>query len=210
MASSTQENIKDLSRFKRAFLPTRIEAASLLIGSFLFLLIINTFSFFRTIGGENYTLASELIRSYIERLLAPTDNQQGSQILTVVFWMFIGIMAYLIVWIIVSVIQAYNSDVHGSKRLVLPQGSSSKRIFHEYVLRLAIRILATIMFLYWIYLLLAGFLPYASQTFLKSMTDISLKNLLWTGWSVLVLAGSVFVAVIFARCIVLRERVFGS
>jgi hypothetical protein len=210
MATSTQENIKDTSRFRRAFLPTPFEAVTLVVGSFIFLLAINSISFFRSIGEQNYSQVSDFISTYVEKLLAPTNNQQASRILTVFFWMFIGIMAYLAVWVISGLIRAYNSDVHSSRHWIMPQGSSRSKIFNEFILRLVVRLLATIMFFYWIYLLLVGILPYASYTFLESITHMTINGTVLLVWSVLALAGSVFVAMIFARCIVLRERVFGS
>ena len=210
MAASTQENIKDTSRFRRAFLPTPVEVVALTLISFFFLLAVNTFSVFRVIGGKNYDQATELIRTYMERLLAPTNNQQGSQILTVLFCMFIGIIAYFVVWGITGLIKTYGSDVKGSKRFVMPQGASRTKIFDEFVQRLFLRVLATIMFVYWLYLLLAGILPKISEVFLENITTFSLASVTKVGLSVLALAASIFVAMIFARCIVLRERVFSS
>ncbi len=66
------------------------------------------------------------------------------------------------------------------------------------------------MFLYWLYMLLAGILPYASITFLESITHFSLKPVSMVAMSTGILAGSLFVAMVFARCIVLRVRVFGG
>ncbi len=210
MADFPEQQNQDSKRLKRAFIPSPLEIAVLMIGSFLFLVAVNSLPAFRSVDGANYELVIGYIQDVAEKLLAPVNNQQGSTVLTVLFWMVIGMAVYFSLWIINGLITSYRSDVTRTKGMIVPRGYSDKKVFHETVLRLTVRVFSTGLFLYWIYLLFAGILPYASSTFLNSITDFSLKSIGMVVASTAILAGSIFVAIVFTRCIVLRDRVFGS
>lgn len=210
MPHTTREESEDSHHIKKAFVPSRTERWALPLTSFLVLLGLNLLPAIRSQNGANYAIASDFIREWIEKALAPTNNQQASQILTIIFWMVIGAAVYIILWILMSLIANYRRDVLTTRGMILPAGYNKDAAWHETLLRMLVRIMSTLVFLYWIYLLLAGILPYTSVLFLNSVTELTIKSVLQAGAAVLILAGSLFMASIFARCVVLRERVFGS
>lgn len=210
MAHTTSDESQEITHWKRALLPTKVEVYSLLIGCFLLLFALNTLPVIRTIDGVNYALTTEYIRGYVEKILAPTNNQQGSQILTVLLWMVIGMVMYILVWVIVSLISNYRKDIPDTKGMVLPRGYDSGSAWHETILKIIIRLLSTIFLLYWIYLLLAAILPYTSLIFINSLADFSIKSAATVLVATAMLAAAVFAMFVFARCVVLRERVFFS
>ncbi len=197
-------------RLKKAFIPSKQEITALLTGSFFVLLILNSFPAIKQINNASYVLITEFIREAIEKIVAPTNNQQGSKILTVVFWMVVGMFVYVIIYVIANIISNYRNDVVNTGGMILPANSKKEKVWHETILRIIVRVLATVMFFYWLYLLLAGILPNASTMFLNAFTELTVISVLQATSAVVILALSVFVAMLFARCIVLRERVFGS
>lgn len=211
MPHTTREETQEGQRFRRAILPTLNESLVLLIGSFLFLVAINAIPAFRNnVDGQEYSMFSDFMKSNAERLLAPTNNQQGSTILTIALWMVVGIIAYVVVTIIVSTVRAYRSDVKITRDLILPQGVSASKSSHEFFLRLLVRLFATIMFLYWLYLIFASILPYTSDLIINNLGTWTVSSVSYVLLAPIVLAASIFMTMIYARCIVLRERVFNS
>lgn len=209
MAHTAHEELAEGDHLKRAFVPTRVELSALLITSFLLLLTLNVLPAIQSVASANYTMLTEYIREIIERLLAPTNNQQASVVLTAVFWMAIGIIVYLVIWVIASTYASYRGDVVHTKGMVLPASYNKHAAWHETLFRWCVRILATLMFLYWSYLFLASILPFTSQLFLASFSVMSAYSVVTAIGSVVLLAASLFAAIVLSRCIVLRERVFG-
>ncbi len=210
MAHLNSDESQEASHWKRALLPTKVEIYSLLTGCFLILLALNTLPVIRTIDGVNYTLTTEYIRGFVEKILAPTNNQDASKILTVILWMAIGMVMYIFVWVVSSLIANYRKDIPMTHGMVLPRGYNSGDAWHETILKFVIRILATIFFLYWIYILLAAILPYTSLLFINSLADFSIKSIPTVLVATAMLAGAVYTLFVFARCVILRERVFVS
>lgn len=211
MPHTTREEDEEGHHVRRALLPTLPEILILLIGSFLVLVVLNVLPAVKNnLDGQDYTMFSEFVQSHVERILAPTNNQQGSTVLTIAFWMVVGIISYLLVWIVGSTIAAYRSDVTVSRNIILPQGASKSKVKHEVFLRMLVRLFATIMFFYWLYLLLASIVPYSSGLFLEHLGDLNIRATAMVAWGTIALAASVFMLMIYARCIVLRERVFTS
>ncbi len=210
MAHTTREEKDDSAHFRRALLPTLAETIALLSGSLLFLIALNLIPAVRFFNDVNYSMVTDYVRETVEKVLAPTDNQGTSRILTVVLWMVVGMIAYIIVWFVGSMIANYRRDITETRGMTLPANFNRDDAWHETILRIIIRVLTSIALLYWIYLLLAAILPYASSLFLANITDFGISSLAALVLSVLILAGSIFVAMIFARCMVLRERVFSG
>jgi len=210
MSHNTHAESHELERLKRAFIPSKIEILSLSLGSSFVLLVLNLLPAIRQFNGTNYALMTEYIREVMEKLLAPTNNQSSSVVLTIIFWMVVGMFVYIIIWIVGNLISNYRRDILNTKNMVLPITYNKNSGWHETFLRMLVRALSTIMFLYWAYLLFAGILPNASAMFLDSFNEFSIRSILQIIGSIIVLSLSVFVATVFARCIFLRERVFND
>lgn len=210
MSHTIHEESLESEHVKRAFIPSKTEALGLLGGSFLALLSLNMLKAVRVFGNVDYSQLTLYLQDKIEKLLAPTNNQRASTVLTMVLWMTIGVAMYIIVWTIARWLASYRRDVAETKGMVLPANFDKNADWHQSVFRIAVRLLSTIAFLYWLYLLLAWILPFASGLFLDSIKALSVDSIAAVIIAVVSLAGSIFVAMVFARCIVLRERVFES
>lgn len=208
MTHSTHDDMNEATRLRRAFVPSLAEFILLVLGSLISLVLLNVLPAVRSVGGTNYLLAVEYMQSWVERLLAPTNNQQASQVLSIVFWVVIGIIVYVIVWLLITQLKNYRSDVVGTKGMVVPNSKQSLPALSESVARILVRILSTLLFLYWQYLFFAAILPYASDLTLRGFTSMDIVSVWYVASATFIVAGSVFMTFVFARCVVLRERVF--
>lgn len=198
----------DVDHSNRAFRPTLVETVSLLFISLMALIFVNLLPALSAERSTEYTEITSYTKDFIERTVAPVENQQTSNIMVLAFWSAVGVALYVIVWLIATVIHGYKNDLPPSKSFVMPQGMIHQGIWYSAIGRVLVRFLATLGFLYWLYLLLGSIFPFVSSNFLDALTDLPNIWPLVVLSSVILLAISLYVAVILARCIFLRERVF--
>ena len=195
---------------KRAFIPTIFEIVVLTFVSLAALIAVNILPALRAGHVEDYSLFSDYTRDFVERLVAPIENQQTSNIIVIMLWLSVGVISYLVVWVIATIIHAYQNDLPPSHGFILPRGIIQRKVWYSALGRVLVRVLATIGLLYWTYLLLGSIFPFASSSFLEAVTELPQMWPLVILSSVLLTAISLFVTIILLRSIFLRERVFGS
>ncbi len=210
MTHSVTDSTQEREHFRRALLPSKMELIVLPILSFLFLVLINSTTYLRSVDGTEYTLAIEYTQVRFKEALKFADQQISSMILTVVLWMFIGVVVYVLLWFAISSYKAYKDDMTPTKGMVLPRGYRSSSVIHEAIARICLRVIAGVLLMFWVYMLFAEMLPYASSMLLEGMMSFSLLSVLRVIWAVIILTGSVFIVFVLARFVVLRERVFSS
>lgn len=202
----------EVDHSKRAFIPTVFEIAMLTLISILALALVNLLPALRAGQVENYSLYGGYLGDFIENLIAPIENQQTSNIIVIGFWATVGLISYIVVWAVINVIHAYKNDIPPSKAkgFIMPRNSEQKDIWYSSLGRVLIRVLASLGLLYWLYLLLGSIFPFASSNFLLAVTELPRMWPVAVLSSIVLLVISLYVMIILARCIFLRERVFQS
>ncbi len=198
----------DTKRTNRAFTPSKLELIALPIFSLLFLTGSNAFTYFRTVDDVNYLVVTDYMQARFRSALGTIDELLGPTALTVLFWMVVGLVVYVIAWLIYTTYTAYKNDIPVTRGMVVPKEYNQSKVLHESIARFLVRLIATILFVVWMYTFFAEILPYASRTYLAAITSFSLSSLGMIVWSVLLLSASVFSFFLLVRCIVLRDRVF--
>jgi hypothetical protein len=74
MPHTTQEEFQEGDHLRRAFTPTWIESILLVIFSFLALIGLNSMSAFKTLDGVHYDQVADLLKTYTQKILAPTNK----------------------------------------------------------------------------------------------------------------------------------------
>ena len=196
-------------RTLRALLPSKTELIGLPVISLAFLAIINSFGFLRRVGTTDYTLLVEYIQARTKEALSYIDSVIGNTIPTLLFWMFIGIIVYVLLWLAVGTWRTWRSDLPPEgKGMITPYDYNRNRVLRTSIVHVLVRFLAALALTVWIYMLFAETLPYTSQLFIKGAVDMDLHSIYRCGLAGLMLAGWFFITSVLARCVVLRERVF--
>lgn len=200
---------EDIRQVARVFLPTPTELISLFILSFLALVLINSFSFLRTVEGQNYTLVIEYIQIRVREALTYVDGILGPTIPLVILWMFIGMIVYLILWFMIGAWRAWREDLPpDGPGMIVPKEYSHAKGLRRTILRILLRTTVGVLLLVWFFIFFASVLPKINSMFLEGSTELK------RAWLCLVasalLAGSLFIMAILARCLVMRTRVFES
>lgn len=190
------------------FVPTKLELFALITSSLAILVLLNMMSAVKKVNAGDYVQVSEYIKSYVQKFLEPTESRFGATIFTFLFWMVIGILSYMFVWVIVTIYISYKNDRPWDGHMILPKDFSKSRAGHEVLTRFLIRTLALLSLLFWLYLFFVKLLPSASNMFLESVGEFNLESVFKFFFSILSLAGSMFVVSILARFVMLRTRVF--
>ncbi len=195
---------------KRAFTPTKVELIVLPIISLLFLVASNTFTYFRTVDNVNYIIVTDYMQLRFKSALSTLDELLGATLLTVAFWMIIGLIVYIIAWLSYTMYVTYKNEIPITKGMALPKEYNRSKVLHDSIARFLTRVISTVLFVIWLYVFFAEILPFISITFLNGITAAGLGFLVPVVWSVVALAGSIFIFSLLIRCMVLRDRVFGS
>jgi hypothetical protein len=205
MASQNIETERTL----RAFFPSKLELISLPLFSLVFLAITNSFQLLRRVEGKDYLLIIEYMQLRFKEALSYLDTILGSTIPLVIFWMFVGIIVYIMLWVAIGAWTAYRDDLPADgKRMIVPKGYNHAKVLRGSLVHIFTRVISGGLLIVWIYLLFAELLPYSSRLFLKGIEVISLDNTYRCLIAVLIMAGSIFVTSVLTRCVVLRDRVF--
>ena len=136
------EHTIENERAFRAFVPSKLELIILPIASLLFLTVTNSVGLLRSVDGQNYLLVVDYMQARLKDALSAIDRIVGFTIPLVVFWMFIGVIAYLLLWLALGAYNAYRTDVPQVKGMVVPNGYNRSKIFHESLVRFFTRALA--------------------------------------------------------------------
>lgn len=196
-------------RFLRAFIPSKMELVALPVFSLLFLTLINSFQFLRSAGSQNYTLIVEFVQLRVRETLSYIDSIAGNTLPTLLFWMLVGTIVYVLLWVGFGAWQTWRNDLPpGGKRMIVPHGYNHGKLLRGSIVHLLVRSLAIVLLTIWGYYLFAEVLPYLSSTFLKGFETLSLNSVWRILSAVIGLAFSLFFTFVLARCVVLRERVF--
>src|SRR5688572_17096115 len=110
------DNSSDSKRTLRAFIPSKLEAIIIPIAVFLFLVVSNSMTLLQTIDGKSYPLLTEYLQVQATRLLTTLDEVVGPRLPLIMFWMAIGIIAYVICWFVYIIFTTYKSDVLSIKK----------------------------------------------------------------------------------------------
>lgn len=205
MASQNLESERTL----RAFLPSKMEMISLPLISLAFLTAANSFQWLRTVDGRNYMLVIEYMQLRVRGVLSYLDSVLGATAPLLIFWMFIGLIVYVLLWAAIGAWKSYQEDLPADgKRMIVPKGYNHARVLRGSIVHIFVRILATAMLIVWIYQIFARILPYASSLFLRGFETISFQTAAYCLLAILIVAASAFVTSILSRCTVLRDRVF--
>ncbi len=199
----------ETERTLRAFIPTRFELIALPSTSLLFLTLSNSFELLRSVDGRNYLMVINFMEAQVKSFLGVIDRLIGATAPLVVFWMFVGIIVYILLWLGMGAYSTYKNDLPSEKGMIVPANYNHARVLRGSIVHLLVRILAGGLLLIWLYLLFAEVLPYASEIFLKGIEKISLKTLYYGALSALVLSAWLFTITVLARCVMLRDRIFG-
>lgn len=192
-----------------ALLPSKAELIVLPILSLVFLALINSFHFLRRVNNTDYTLLVEYVQARTKEALKFIDELIGNTIPTLLFWMFIGIIVYVLLWLAIGAWRTWRSDLPPEgKDMITPYDYNHAKVLRASIAHVLVRVLAGIALTVWIYMLFAETLPYTSQLFIKGAVDMDLHSIYRCGLAGLMLAGWFFITSVLARCVVLRERVF--
>src|SRR5690606_7015536 len=124
MASHDSNNDRTI----RAFTPTKIELIALPIVSLAFLILSNSFLLLRSVNGNDYDLVTDYLNAQTRSILSSVDRLAGSTAPLVLFWMFIGILVYVLLWVGLGAYNAYRSDLLREKGMVLPRHYNRTRV----------------------------------------------------------------------------------
>lgn len=199
----------ETERAFRAFVPTKIELIALPLVGLLFLTLSNSFQLLRSVDGNNYQLIIDFIEAQVESFLSAVDRLVGSTAPLVLFWMFVGIVVYVLLWLGLGIYNAYRSDLPNEKGMVVPRDYNHARVLRGGVAHMLVRVIAGALLITWVVLLFTEVLPYASQLFVREVENISLLTLAYAMLATLVLSAWLFTIMVLCRCVVLRDRVFG-
>lgn len=203
-----KSNENQKSELKRTFVPTKIELAVLPIVSLVVLLLLNALQAIKSVDGGQYVLVPEYIQGYVQKILEPTNSQFGNTFFTFVFWMVIGILTYMLIWVISTLLVAYKNDKPWNGHMVLPNNFNKDKAGHEILTRFLVRTLALLALLTWSYLFLTKLFPNVSSSFLDNMTDFNIVSLIKIIYNVVSLSVFLYVFSILTRFVLLRSRVF--
>src|SRR5690606_1774852 len=171
--------------------------------------LINSFQFLRSAGSQNYTLIVEFVQLRVRETLSYIDSIAGNTLPTLLFWMMVGTIVYILLWVGFGAWQAWRNDLPpGGKRMIVPHGYNHGKLLRGSIVHLLVRSLAIVLLTIWGYYLFAEVLPYLSSTFLKGFETMSLDSIWRILSAVIGLALSLFFTFVLTRCVVLRERVF--
>lgn len=196
-------------RTLRAFLPSKLELISLPLLSLVFLTLSNSFQLLRTVEGEDYLLVIDYMQMRFREALSYLDQILGSTIPMVIFWVFIGLIVYVLLWFAIGAWKVYQEDLPlEGKKMIVPKGYNHAKVLRGSLAHIFVRIISGVLLLVWVYMMFSEILPYSSEMFLKGIETLSLKNSYRIPLSALLMAGSIFINSVLARCVVLRDRVF--
>lgn len=176
--------------------------------SALLLIVINSFSYIRTTNDVVYAEATDLIDARFREGLSMLDKYIGATLPSVFFWMFVGMIVYVIGWVSWSVYVVYRDDVPRTKGMILPRGANKSKLFKESVAHFLIRVISFVLLVYWVSMLITQIIPITSTMFLGDEQRSVAMMIVSTIASILVLALSLFASFALARCVLMRDRVF--
>lgn len=192
---------------ERLFIPTKFEIVYLLMASISTLLLISITPILKKSDPDSYHYIGENIGDLISKILTNFNGPKWVPIITVFLWILVGVLVYILLWVCVSLFNAYKSDAPVS-RLIVPRGYKRSSNYFDLLGRLAIRTLAILALIVWIVLFFGATLPKTNTLFVDAFTDFKLSSVLDVASSVLLLMTGYFVIIVLIRLIYLRKRIF--
>lgn len=202
-------NSQRLVRHEQSLLPSLYEIVALYVLSTLMLLALNVAAIIQIVNNASYVDLSSRIGIALEEAATRLDATFGRTVLSFIFWAVIGVLAYVISWLLTFFIVSYKNDVSPLTSLLLPNGAPRRKVAHAIILRISLRALATVAFIAWLVLFIAGTLPITSKLILINVTSFTPTSVSAFILSVTMVAVSLFVLMTLLRCILLRRRIFG-
>lgn len=192
----------------RAFVPTKLELIALPTFSLIFLTLSNGLQLIRNIDDENYQQIIDYMETQVKSLLEIVDRLIGSTAPLILFWMFIGVVAYILLWLGIGVYNTYKGDLPEEKGMIVPADYNHSRVLRSSIVHLLTRGIAAGLLIVWLYMLFAEVLPYCGELFLTGMERVSLATLTHIVLATLILSAWLFTISILSRSVMLRDRVF--
>lgn len=202
------EQSLETQRLIRAFIPSPSELILLPAFSLFFLALSSGYVHFTRTDDAQYELVSHYLQSQLQAGLARLDRLAGATVPTAIFWAFVGLVVYLLVWLLIGAYHAYQADVPKEKGMILPRDYNRAAVVRSSIAHLCIRVLALGILILWFYLLLSQILPYTSSVFLDEFSAPTILTPLYCLGATALLAAWLFVIAVLSRCMVLRDRVF--
>lgn len=172
------------------------------------LLVINSFSYIKDANDVVYAEATDYIDARFREFLSVIDRYIGATLPTVFFWMFVGMIVYVIGWVGFSAYVAYRDDIPRTKGMILPRGANKSKLFRESIAHFLVRTISFVLLAYWIFMLVTEIIPLTSDMFLGEEGQGIAMRIFTAIGSVVILALSLFVCFVLARCVVMRDRIF--
>ncbi len=193
---------------QRIYLPTIYEFIYLFTVSLALLTISLLVPIFKRLDTENYSFVGDTTKNFVSNYLAKLDNPHLVKPLTVLFWMIIGAIVYVVFWIIGATFKTYEDDISPLHGLLAPKDYKKGSELPRSITRVLIRTLAVLTTVAWLVIFLGSTLPYSNAKFLEALNNIDLLSILRALYATLQIVVSLFVFIVLLRLILLRKRIF--
>jgi hypothetical protein len=193
----------------RLALPEPAEILFFSVLAIIALLIQNIKRYIDLLDGANPDVVAQIggIDGFFKTNIADIESKIDPRIADLVIWMLIGAIAFMIFSVIVASIKSYQNE----HDLIEYYKSSSGRN-HEiivYVSHIAVRIVGVTGFLVWFVFFTKDVNPFLTkQFFIASISLTDITSWVWLIASIIFMALALYLFAIFARLVVLKERVF--
>jgi hypothetical protein len=197
-----------MDKIKQAVTPSIIETVSYLMISTALLSVTNFTKFIEyfqksTGGVENIQSVDKSVQLFIDKIV----GDRFAVLSTALFWMVIGIIAYVSIWAVISYFQTLKSEISFVQAFVHPLGYDRQQSMSSVWIKAAWRVVFGIIFLVWLFILLRYILPASSLAFYVGVINFpGLAQLAGGLFGVLFFALSMFAAVVLLRFTWLRTR----
>lgn len=192
------------------FIPTGFEVVWNLTLGFFMLLAINGSKLF-----AYYTNKEQLIGTdtslFSFGFLDSLDNRITATVVTFLFWALVGLIAYIIGSVAISMITDAGSGTKAFRNYVFPNEAVRRKFMLLSINHILLRIVGCIALVLWLVFIFTRILPICSVFFYSGLTyELNWTALSLAVLSVITLALYLYLLSPILRLIVLRPRVLGS
>ena len=193
---------------KTLFVPSLYELEYLFITSFAVLTLALIVPALRQFDATNYHFIGDITGSFISRYLVKLNNPSLVKPITIIVWMIIGALVYLVLWMVITTFKTYGDDISPLHGLVVPRGYNRSREKHTIIARVVTRTLAVAGFIAWLVIFFGGTLPYCNAIFLTTLSHVSVLSFLKALFATVQVTVSLYTFIVLIRLVLLRKRIF--
>ena len=190
------------------FVPTWYELAYLFISSFAVLTFSIIVPILRQFDATNYHFIGDTTGTFIAKYLVKLNNPHLVKPITLLLWMLIGALVYLLLWVVITTFKTYEDDISPLHGLVVPRGYTRHRELTTIIARVLLRTFAGIGFIFWVVIFFGGTLPYSNATFLDSLSHLSIMSIPQVLFATVQVTVSIYAFIVLIRLLLLRKRIF--